>query len=153
PRALVRGAAPRRPRGGARRGAVGGGGARIRHRARAVRDLDRPRRLAGAVRRARVASPGGRVAPAPAALARARVRPAPQRVRPAPDRARGRVRGGFGRSLAGDRGGIAVSERIDRGTLLRVGLRANLLQAAWNFERQQGLGWAFALEPALRRLY
>jgi len=46
-----------------------------------------------------------------------------------------------------------VSERIDRGTLLRVGLRANLLQAAWNFERQQGLGWAFALAPALRRLY
>jgi len=47
-----------------------------------------------------------------------------------------------------------VLERsLDRGTLLAIGLRANLLQAAWNFERQQGLGWAFALEPALRRLY
>ena len=46
------------------------------------------------------------------------------------------------------------SERaLGRGTLLAMGLRANLLQAAWNFERQQGLGWAYALEPALRRLY
>jgi mannose/fructose/N-acetylgalactosamine-specific phosphotransferase system component IID len=43
--------------------------------------------------------------------------------------------------------------RIGRGTLLQVGLRANLLQAAWNFERQQGLGWAFALVPALAQLY
>ena len=34
-----------------------------------------------------------------------------------------------------------------------MGLRANLLQATWNFERQQGLGWAFSLAPALRRLY
>jgi PTS system mannose-specific IID component len=42
---------------------------------------------------------------------------------------------------------------LGRGTLLAMGLRANLLQAAWNFERQQGLGWAYALEPALRRLY
>jgi PTS system mannose-specific IID component len=31
--------------------------------------------------------------------------------------------------------------------------RTMLLQATWNYERQQGLGWAFALEPALRRLY
>jgi PTS system mannose-specific IID component len=37
-------------------------------------------------------------------------------------------------------------------TLLEIGLRANLLQATWNFERQQGLGWAFALAPALRAL-
>jgi PTS system mannose-specific IID component len=37
--------------------------------------------------------------------------------------------------------------------LFAIGLRANLLQAAWNFERQQGIGWAFALVPALRRLY
>jgi len=46
-----------------------------------------------------------------------------------------------------------VSRGIDRRTLFAMGLRANLLQAAWNFERQQGIGWAFALEPALRRLY
>jgi len=43
--------------------------------------------------------------------------------------------------------------RVDRATLFAMGLRANLLQAAWNFERQQGLGWAFALAPALKRLY
>src|SRR5580765_5961599 len=36
--------------------------------------------------------------------------------------------------------------------LTRVGLRASLLQATWNFERQQGLGWAFSLNPALDRL-
>ncbi len=34
-----------------------------------------------------------------------------------------------------------------------MALRASLLQATFNFERQQGLGWAFALAPALRRLY
>lgn len=39
--------------------------------------------------------------------------------------------------------------RMDR---LRMALRAQLLQATWNYERQQGIGWAFALEPALRRL-
>jgi len=43
--------------------------------------------------------------------------------------------------------------RLRRATLFRIGLRANLLQATWNFERQQGLGWAFALAPALRALY
>ena len=47
----------------------------------------------------------------------------------------------------------AVRRELTGGTLLAVGLRANLLQAAWNFERQQGIGWAFALAPALRRLY
>ena len=31
--------------------------------------------------------------------------------------------------------------------------RTMLLQATWNYERQQGIGWAWALEPALRRLY
>ena len=46
-----------------------------------------------------------------------------------------------------------MSRAVRRSTLLAVGLRANLLQAAWNFERQQGLGWAYALLPALRRLY
>lgn len=35
----------------------------------------------------------------------------------------------------------------------KMALRASLLQATWNYERQQGLGWAFSLEPALRRLY
>jgi len=34
-----------------------------------------------------------------------------------------------------------------------MGLRASLLQATWNYERQQGLGWAWALSPALERFY
>lgn len=38
-------------------------------------------------------------------------------------------------------------------TLLAMGWRAQLLQATWNFERQQGVGWAYALQPALERLY
>jgi len=35
---------------------------------------------------------------------------------------------------------------------MRMGLRASLLQATWNYERQQGIGWAWALQPALNRL-
>jgi mannose/fructose/N-acetylgalactosamine-specific phosphotransferase system component IID len=31
--------------------------------------------------------------------------------------------------------------------------RASLLQATWNYERQQGIGWAWALGPALDRFY
>ena len=38
-------------------------------------------------------------------------------------------------------------------TLASIALRANLLQATWNFERQQGIGWAYALQPALEKLY
>jgi PTS system mannose-specific IID component len=37
--------------------------------------------------------------------------------------------------------------------LARMAVRTLLLQATFNYERQQGLGWAWALEPALRRLY
>lgn len=35
----------------------------------------------------------------------------------------------------------------------RMARRSVLLQATWNYERQQGLGWAWSLEPALRRIY
>ncbi len=42
--------------------------------------------------------------------------------------------------------GLAARDR------LRMALRAELLQATFNYERQQGLGWAFCLEPALERL-
>lgn len=45
------------------------------------------------------------------------------------------------------------ARKVDAGTLAKVALRSNLLQATWNFERQQGLGWAFALQPVLERLY
>jgi PTS system mannose-specific IID component len=43
--------------------------------------------------------------------------------------------------------------RLGRGILWRVALRANLLQATWNFERQQGVGWVYALQPVLDELY
>jgi PTS system mannose-specific IID component len=36
--------------------------------------------------------------------------------------------------------------------LRRMALRASLLQATWNYERQQGLGWAWSLMPALARV-
>jgi mannose/fructose/N-acetylgalactosamine-specific phosphotransferase system component IID len=42
--------------------------------------------------------------------------------------------------------------RLNRMDLMWMALRASLLQATWNFERQQGLGWAFSLKPALDRL-
>ena len=37
--------------------------------------------------------------------------------------------------------------------LRRVALRTHLLQATWNYERQQGLGWAWCLQPVIERLY
>jgi mannose/fructose/N-acetylgalactosamine-specific phosphotransferase system component IID len=43
--------------------------------------------------------------------------------------------------------------RLKGRDLFRMTLRVLLLQATFNYERQQGLGWAWALEPALRRLY
>jgi PTS system mannose-specific IID component len=43
--------------------------------------------------------------------------------------------------------------RVTGSDLARVALRVNLLQATWNYERQQGLGWALSLAPVLRRLY
>jgi mannose/fructose/N-acetylgalactosamine-specific phosphotransferase system component IID len=36
--------------------------------------------------------------------------------------------------------------------LLRIAWRSSLLQATWNYERQQGLGWAYAFQPALERV-
>jgi mannose PTS system EIID component len=37
--------------------------------------------------------------------------------------------------------------------LRRVARRTHLLQATWNYERQQGLGWAWSLQPIIDRLY
>ncbi len=42
--------------------------------------------------------------------------------------------------------------RLTRADLWRMALRTTLLQATWNYERQQGLGWAWALKPALDRI-
>ncbi len=43
-------------------------------------------------------------------------------------------------------------DRIGARTRFEMALRAQLLQATWNYERQQGVGWAWALKPALDRL-
>lgn len=42
---------------------------------------------------------------------------------------------------------------IDTSDLLRVFFRALLIQASWSYERMQSLGFAYAVEPALRKLY
>jgi PTS system mannose-specific IID component len=42
---------------------------------------------------------------------------------------------------------------LRRRDLWRMACRASLLQASFNYERQQGIGWAWALEPALARFY
>jgi PTS system mannose-specific IID component len=42
---------------------------------------------------------------------------------------------------------------LSPGDLRRVARRTHLLQATWNYERQQGLGWAWSLQPILDRLY
>ena len=44
-------------------------------------------------------------------------------------------------------------ERVTGSDLARVTARTPLLQATWNYERQQGLGWAWCLAPVLERLY
>jgi len=43
--------------------------------------------------------------------------------------------------------------RLAGSVLRRMAARTLLLQATFNYERQQGLGWAWALQPALERLY
>jgi PTS system mannose-specific IID component len=42
---------------------------------------------------------------------------------------------------------------IQSSDVTRVALRTPLLQATWNYERQQGLGWAWCFQPILERLY
>jgi PTS system mannose-specific IID component len=42
---------------------------------------------------------------------------------------------------------------LGSGDLRRVVLRTHLLQATWNYERQQGVGWAWSLQPVIERLY
>jgi mannose PTS system EIID component len=46
-----------------------------------------------------------------------------------------------------------VTSGVNGGDLARVAARTTLLQATWNYERQQGLGWAWCFAPVLERLY
>ena len=42
---------------------------------------------------------------------------------------------------------------VSRLARVRVVLRLLLMQAAWNFERLQNLGWAWCMQPGLNELY
>jgi mannose/fructose/N-acetylgalactosamine-specific phosphotransferase system component IID len=42
---------------------------------------------------------------------------------------------------------------VGRLSLFRLAARSFFIQAGWNFERMQGLGFSFALKPGLQRLY
>lgn len=48
---------------------------------------------------------------------------------------------------------VGVTMSLLRRTRLHVWLRLLLLQGSWNFERLQGLGFFYALLPALKKLY
>src|SRR5439155_12553213 len=152
---LVRGGAARRPRRGAGPGARRRHWPRIRRRCKLLGRLSRPgiRRLAGSGAIAVVVACAGLGAGA-AAVDRSRARPAAPLVRAAPADAHRGVRGGAVRDLAAaGHARVLRMGTLRSGDLLRMGLRASLLQATWNYERQQGLGWAWALSPALERFY
>lgn len=42
---------------------------------------------------------------------------------------------------------------LNRTTLFKMFLRSFLIQAAWNYERMQNLGFCFAISPALKQIY
>ena len=45
------------------------------------------------------------------------------------------------------------TKRLTKKDRLHVFWRSQFLQASWNFERMQNVGWAYAMIPALRKLY
>ena len=47
----------------------------------------------------------------------------------------------------------ARHREIGAADLIRVFMRGLLVQASWSFERMQSLGFAYAIEPVLRKLY
>lgn len=51
------------------------------------------------------------------------------------------------------RGAPGSEKPLGSGLLLNVVCRSFLLQAAWNFERMQNMGWAFCMLPVLKRFY
>lgn len=42
---------------------------------------------------------------------------------------------------------------LTKGDLVNTWWRSTFLQAAWNYERMQNVGWAFSMIPGIRRLY
>jgi mannose PTS system EIID component len=47
---------------------------------------------------------------------------------------------------------VSASKGLPAGTLLTMFLRLFTLQAVWNYERMQGIGFAYALAPAVKEL-
>lgn len=43
--------------------------------------------------------------------------------------------------------------KLSKRDRLRVFWRSQFLQASWNFERMQNIGWAYAMIPALKKMY
>lgn len=43
--------------------------------------------------------------------------------------------------------------RLTKGDRFKVFWRSQFLQASWNFERMQNVGWAYSMIPALKKLY
>ncbi|MCI6087748.1 MAG: PTS system mannose/fructose/sorbose family transporter subunit IID, partial [Absicoccus porci] len=42
---------------------------------------------------------------------------------------------------------------LDKKTRKKVMWRSTFLQGSWNYERMQNGGWAYAMVPALKKLY
>ena len=43
--------------------------------------------------------------------------------------------------------------KLTKADLINIWIRSIFLQASWNYERMQALGWCFVMVPAIRRLY
>ncbi|MBM7643470.1 PTS system mannose/fructose/sorbose family transporter subunit IID [Streptococcus loxodontisalivarius] len=48
---------------------------------------------------------------------------------------------------------MAEKVQLTKSDRLKVWWRSTFLQGSWNYERMQNLGWAYALIPAIKRLY
>lgn len=48
---------------------------------------------------------------------------------------------------------MAEEVHITKGDRIKVWWRSTFLQGSWNYERMQNLGWAYALIPAIKKLY
>ena len=46
-----------------------------------------------------------------------------------------------------------VEVHLRKSDLVNTWWRSTFLQASWNYERMQNVGWAFSLIPGIRRLY
>src|SRR5262249_24018216 len=111
--------------------------------------------VAARPRRARVGPARTRLVARASVVARSRHRAPAGCIRAAAPAPRGTLRRFLAGGLARMDGGHALmsESRIGADVRRTMALRTMCLQATWNYERQQGVGWAWALAPALERLY